>query len=248
VIGALRMLFVQTRADFVWYFWRDGEMVFWSLAFPVFFLFVFSFALGGGSSRQTSTFLIPGLIGAQVLSSGFWGVGAMLATFREKKVLRRIYLTPLPAWIFFSALVLYRMTLLALQAAILAAIGALVFHVRVVGNPIEILTILALGAATFVSLGAVIGALVRSTESANNIASVLTVPLAFVSDAYIPIDRFPAPVPGLLRLLPSTQFVDAFRGIAMDGQSLAHYAGWVGILILWTIAGTAVTARYFRWV
>ena len=248
MIGALRMLFVQTRADFVWYFWRDGEMVFWSLAFPVFFLFVFSFALGGGSSRQTSTFLIPGLIGAQVLSSGFWGVGAMLATFREKKVLRRIYLTPLPAWIFFSALVLYRMTLLALQAAILAAIGALVFHVRVVGNPIEILTILALGAATFVSLGAVIGALVRSTESANNIASVLTVPLAFVSDAYIPIDRFPAPVPGLLRLLPSTQFVDAFRGIAMDGQSLAHYAGWVGILILWTIAGTAVTARYFRWV
>jgi ABC-2 type transport system permease protein len=248
VIGALRMLFVQTRADFVWYFWRDGEMVFWSLAFPVFFLFVFSFALGGGSSRQTSTFLIPGLIGAQVLSSGFWGVGAMLATFREKKVLRRIYLTPLPAWIFFSALVLYRMTLLALQAAILAAIGALVFHVRVVGNPIEILTILALGAATFVSLGAVIGALVRSTESANNIASVLTVPLAFVSDAYIPIDRFPAPVPGLLRLLPSTQFVDAFRGIAMDGQSLAHYAGWVGILIVWTIAGTAVTARYFRWV
>ena len=248
MIGALRMLFVQTRADFVWYFWRDGEMVFWSLAFPVFFLFVFSFALGGGSSRQTSTFLIPGLIGAQVLSSGFWGVGAMLATFREKKVLRRIYLTPLPAWIFFSALVLYRMTLLALQAAILAAIGALVFHVRVVGNPIEILTILALGAATFVSLGAVIGALVRSTESANNIASVLTVPLAFVSDAYIPIDRLPAPVPGMLRLLPSTQFVDAFRGIAMDGQSLAHYAGWVGILILWTIAGTAVTARYFRWV
>jgi ABC-type multidrug transport system permease subunit len=244
----LRMLFVQTRADFVWYFWRDGEMVFWSLAFPVFFLFVFSFALGGASSRQTSTFLIPGLIGAQVLSSGFWGVGAMLATFREKKVLRRIYLTPLPAWIFFSALVLYRMTLLALQAAILAAIGALVFHVRVVGNPIEIVTILALGAATFVSLGAVIGALVRSTESANNIASVLTVPLAFVSDAYIPIDRFPAPVPGLLRLLPSTQFVDAFRGIAMDGQSLAHYAGWIGILVLWTIAGTAVTARYFRWV
>jgi ABC-type multidrug transport system permease subunit len=244
----LRLLFVQTRADFVWYFWRDGEMVFWSLAFPVFFLFVFSFALGGGSSRQTSTFLVPGLIGAQVFSSGFWGVGAMLSTFREKKVLRRIYLTPLPAWVFFAALVLYRMTLLAFQAGLLATIGALVFHVRIVGNPAEIAAILALGAATFVSLGAVIGAVVRSTESANNVASVLTVPLAFVSDAYIPVDRFPAPVPDILRLLPSTEFVDAFRGIAMDGQSLAHYAGWIGILALWAVAGTAVTARYFRWV
>jgi hypothetical protein len=71
---------------------------------------------------------------------------------------------------------------------------------------------------------------------------------AFVSDAYIPVDRFPAPVPGLLRLLPSTEFVDAFRGIAMDGQSLAHYAGWIDILALWAVAGTAVTARYFRWV
>jgi len=248
VIRALRLLYLQTRADFVWYFLRDGEMIFWSLAFPVFFLFVFSFALGSGSTRTTSTFLVPGLIGAQVLSSGFWGVGAMLATFREKKVLRRIYLTPLPAWTFFAALVLYRMTLLAAQAAILALIGALAFGVRVVGNPLEIVAILLIGAATFVSLGAVIGAVVRTTESANNVASVLTVPLAFVSDAYFPIDRFPAQVSGFLRWLPSTEFIDALRGIAMQGDSLAHFAGWIGLLVLWTIAGTAVTARYFRWV
>ncbi len=111
--GAIvRVLIAQTRANFTWYFLRDSEMLFWSLAIPIFFLFVFSFALGGGT-RGTSTFLVPGLIGAQVLSSGFWGVGAMLATFREKNVLRRIYLTPLPAWIFFASLVLYRMTLLA---------------------------------------------------------------------------------------------------------------------------------------
>ena len=153
----------------------------------------------------------------------------MLATFREKKVLRRIYLTPLPAWVFFAALVLYRMTLLALQAAILAAVGALVFHVRVIGNPIEILTILALGAATFVSLGAVIGALVRSTESANNIASVLTVPLAFVSDAYIPIDRFSGP--GSRALAPA----------AVDAVSSMPFAAspWTGNRSPTTPAGSA---------
>ena len=247
-MGSLRLLYAQTRMDFVWYFARDGEMIFWSLAFPIFFLFVFSFALGSGSTRQTSTFLVPGLIGAQVLSSGFWGIGAMLATFREKKVLRRIYLTPLPAWIFFAALVLYRMALLAFQAVLLAIVGALVFKVHVIGNPLEILTILALGAATFVSLGAVVGALVRSTESANNVASVLTVPLAFVSDAYFPIDRFPASVAGALRMLPSTEFVDALRGVAMYGEPLTHYGTWIVVLALWAVAGTAVTARFFRWV
>ena len=248
MIRSLRLLYAQTRADFVWYFWRDGEMIFWSLAFPIFFLFVFSFAFGAGSQHGVSTFLVPGLIGAQVMSSGFWGVGAMLATFRDKKTLRRIYLTPLPAWIFFAGLVLYRMTLLVMQAALLVTVGALVFHVHVTGNPFAIGAILVLGAATFVSLGSVIGAVVRSTESANNIASVLTVPLAFVSDAYFPIDRFPGHVPGLLRLLPSTQFVDALRGVAMYGDPLAHYAMWILTLSLWTIAGTAVTARYFRWV
>jgi len=246
--AVLRVLGAQTRANFIWYFWRDSEMIFWSLAIPVFFLFVFSFALGGGGTRGTSTFLVPGLIGAQVLSSGFWGVGAMLATFREKNVLRRIYLTPLPAWVFFASLVLYRMTLLALQALILAIVGGVVFHVRVMGNPGEIAVILLLGAATFVSLGTVIGAVVRSTESANNIASVLTVPLSFLSDAYIPIDRFPHPVAAALRLLPSTQFIDAFRGIAMHGDSLAHYGGWIALLCAWTILGTGVSARYFRWV
>ena len=242
-----RVLIAQTRANFIWYFWRDGEMIFWSLVIPLFFLFIFSFALGGATGR-TSTFLVPGLIGAQVLSSGFWGVGAMLASFREKKVLRRIYLTPLPSWVFFAALVLYRMTLLALQALLLAIAGALVFGVRIVGNPFEIAIVLALGAATFVSLGTVIGAVVRSTESANNIASVLTVPLAFLSDAYIPIDRFPPQIGAVLRLLPSTQFIDALRGIAMHGESLVHYGLWMAILVLWTIAGTAVSARYFRWV
>ncbi len=247
-MNVLRVLLAQTRANFIWYFWRDGEMIFWSLAIPVFFLFIFSFALGGGNTRQTSTFLVPGLIGAQVLSSGFWGVGAMLATFREKKLLRRIYLTPLPGWVFFASLVLYRMTLLALQALLLAIVGGLTFHVRVIGNPFEIAFILVLGAATFVSLGTVIGAVVRSTESANNIASVLTVPLAFLSDAYIPIDRFPAQIGALLRLLPSTQFIDAFRGIAMHGDSLAHFGGWIALLAVWTFAGTAVSARYFRWV
>ena len=128
--ATLRMLLVQTRMNFIWYFLRDGEMIFWSLAIPVFFLFIFSYALGFGSTRQTSTFLVPGLIGAQVLSSGFWGVGAQLATFREQKLLRRIYLTPLPSWVFFAALVLYRMTLLAAQAILLIGVGALVFGVR----------------------------------------------------------------------------------------------------------------------
>ena len=246
--ATFRVLVAQTRANFTWYFVRDSEMIFWSLAIPIFFLLVFSFALGGGSTETTSTFLVPGLIGAQVLSSGFWGVGAMLATFREKNVLRRIYLTPLPPWIFFASLVLYRMTLLAMQALVLAIVGGFVFHVRVAGNPVEIAIILVLGAATFVSLGTVIGAVVRSTESANNIASILTVPLSFLSDAYIPIDRFPHPVAAALRLLPSTQFIDAFRGISMHGESLAHYSVWVLLLCGWTIVGTTVSARYFRWV
>jgi len=52
----------------------------------------------------------------------------------------------------------------------------------------------------------------------------------------------------VLRLLPSTQFIDAFRGIAMHGESLAHYGLWIVILALWTIVGTSVSARYFRWV
>lgn len=242
------MLVEQTRMNFVWYFWRDGEMIFWSLAIPVFFLIVFSFALGMGSAKRASTFLVPGLIAAQVFSSGFWGVGAMLATFREKKLLRRIYLTPLNPSTFFAALVLYRMTLLAMQAALLVLVGAVTFNVHVVGNPLAVIAILALGAGTFVALGTVIGALAKTAESANNFASVLTVPLSFLSDAYIPLDNFPPPVAHALRLLPSTQFVDAFRGVAMYGEPIWHYAPWIGILALWALAATTISARFLRWV
>jgi len=244
----LRMFLVQTKANFVWYFRRDGEMMFWTLAMPVFFLVLFSFAFSSGPNSGSSRFLVPGIIGAQVLSSGFWGVGVMLATFREKHLLRRIYITPMPPWVFFASLVVYRMALLAAQATILITVGALVFHVRIIGNPGAILAILLLGTATFVSLGTIIGALARTTESANNIASILTVPLAFLSDAYVPIDRFPHAVSSALRMLPSTQFIDTFRDVSVYGAPLAHYGVWILMLVLWTIAGTVISARTFRWV
>ncbi|MEA2689913.1 MAG: type transport system permease protein [Candidatus Eremiobacteraeota bacterium] len=244
----LRMFLMQTKMNFVWYFRRDGEMMFWTLAMPVFFLVLFSFAFSTGPNSGSAKFLVPGIIGAQVLSSGFWGVGVMLATFREKHLLRRVYLTPMPPWVFFGSLVVYRMVLLAAQAVILVAAGALLFHVRITGNPLEILAILLLGTATFISLGTIIGALARTTESANNIASILTVPLAFLSDAYVPIDRFPHAVSSALRLLPSTQFIDTFRDVSTYGAPLAHYGAWIGLLVLWAIAGTLISARTFRWV
>src|ERR1700681_2807481 len=172
----------------------------------------------------------------------------MLATFREKHLLRRVYLTPMPPAVFFASLVVYRVALLVAQATILVTVGALVFHVHIVGNPLEIVAILLLGTATFVSLGTIIGALARTTESANNIASVLTVPLAFLSDAYVPIDRFPHAVSATLRMLPSTQFIDTFRDVAIGGASLSHYGVWLGLLGLWTIAGTAISASIFRWI
>ncbi len=244
----LRMFTTQTKMNFLWYFRRDGEMMFWTLAMPVFFLVLFSFAFSEGTGAKSSTFLVPGIIGAQVLSSGFWGVGVMLATFREKHLLRRVYLTPMPAGVFFASLVAYRVALLATQAIILGTVGTLIFHVHITGNPLVILAVLILGTATFVSLGTIIGALARTTESANNVASILTIPLAFLSDAYIPIDRFPHAVSAFLRLLPSTQFIETFRGVSVGGEPLTQFTVWLVLLAVWMVAGTLVSARTFRWV
>jgi ABC-2 type transport system permease protein len=247
-MNPMRMFLIQTKMNFLWYFRRDGEMMFWTLAMPVFFLVLFSFAFAQGPSSRSASFLVPGIIGAQVLSSGFWGVGVMLATFREKNLLRRVYLTPMPHWIFFASLVAYRVALLAVQAIILVTVGSLLFHVKIIGNPFSVVGVLLLGTATFVSLGTIIGALARTTESANNIASILTVPLAFVSDAYIPIDRFPHAVSSALRLLPSTQFIDTFRDVSVYGASVANYGVWIAVLVAWAIVGTLISARTFRWI
>ncbi|TAM58611.1 ABC transporter permease [bacterium] len=247
-MSTLRMLLAQTKMNFVWYLFRDGEMMFWALAMPIFFLVLFSFAFGFGNTTQASAFLVPGLIGAQVLTLGFFGVGVMLAQFREQKVLRRIYLTPLPPWVFFAALVLYRLTLLAFQSSILALAGSVFFHVHFTGNVLDMIAMLAIGALTFVSLGTLVGAVTKTAESANNLASVLTVPLAFLSDAYIPLDRFPSTVSAPLHLLPSTQFIDALRGVTTGGEPLAHFSLWIVVLLCWALGGMLLSARIFRWV
>ena len=164
------------------------------------------------------------------------------------KVLRRIYLTPLPTGRSSPRSCSTAIALLALQAVLLRPGGNARLQRARRRDPLEIIFILALGATTFVSLGSVIGAVVKKAESANNIASVLTVPLAFLSDAYIPLERLPRA--GVERVPPAS--VDPVhrrvsRGLDVRRPARA-FRGWIIALACWAVAGTVVSARFFRWV
>ena len=244
----LRMFLTQTKMNFVWYFQRDGEMIFWTLAMPVFFLVLFSFAFSTGPNSGASSFLVPGHHRRASAELGILG--------RRRDARDVPGEAPAAAGLpHADAAVDIFCRARGLPRSVVGRASDDSGHRRGTRlpradrrQPLEIGAILLLGTATFVSLGTIIGALARTTESANNIASVLSVPLAFLSDAYVPIDRFPHAVSSTLRLLPSTQFIDTFRDVSVYGHPLAQYGAWIIVLVLWTLAGTAISARTFRWV
>ncbi len=94
-------------------------------------------------------FLIPGLLGMNLMNSGMWGIGFALVDMRQRKLLKRFVGTPMRRSDFLLALMSSRLVLMILEIGLLLALGVLVFHMRVLGSVAAILFLGAVGAVAF---------------------------------------------------------------------------------------------------
>lgn len=192
-------------------------------------------------------FFLPGILAMAVTQSAVFGLGITLVEWRQRRVLRRLRLSPTPAREVVLSRVVLGMVLALVQALFLVLVGWLVFGVHLRGAPWAVPLVAAIGALPFVALGVVVGAVAKSTGAAAGISNLLTLPMVFLAGVFFPTSGAPSIVRAISSVLPLTFLVDSLRDVAVRGHGVAATFPNLAVLLGFTVVFAAIGARVFRW-
>ncbi|HZT72602.1 MAG TPA: ABC transporter permease [Terriglobales bacterium] len=191
-------------------------------------------------------FLIPGLLGMNLMNSGMW-LGFALVEMRQRKLLKRLVATPMRRADFLLALGSSRLLLMLLEVFLLLACGVWLFRMRVMGSWGAILILGVIGAIGFSAMGLLASARAEKIESASGIINLVTMPMWVFSGVFFSYERFPHAVLPLIRALPLTALNDALRAVILQGAPLASQGWQMLIVALWGGLAFLLALKWFRW-
>ncbi len=199
------------------------------------------------SGSRYIDFLIPGLVGIGLMSSGLWGVGYALTDMRAKKLLKRLVATPMKKGEFLFSFLLVRAAFVVVEVPPLLLFGWVVFDVRVHGSMILVGLITILGAFTFAGLGLLVGSRTSSSEVVQGLINFVSLPMYMCSGVFFSADRFPDWSQPIVRALPLTALNDALRRTITDGVGMSGIAPQLAIVAAWGVGAFVIALRLFRW-
>jgi len=191
--------------------------------------------------------LVPGLLGMQLLSGALWGTAWNIVTARQRKLLKRLAATPMRRSHYLLSFRLAGLVFVPIQAMVLFIFARLTFGVVIHGSWLAMLALSLLASWSFAGLGLLCAARAENTETANGLINLVTMPMFVLSGVFFSSERFPALVRPAIRVLPLSAFNDALRHVVNDGASLWSQALPIGVLLAWGIVSSVVALRLFRW-
>jgi ABC-2 type transport system permease protein len=192
-------------------------------------------------------FLIPGLLGMNLMNSGMWGIGFVLVEMRQRKLLKRFIATPMRRTDFLLALTSSRLVLMVVEVGLLLSFGVLIFHMRVLGSIASVAALGALGAITFGGIGLLTACRAQKIETISGLINVVMMPMWIFSGVFFSYERFPAMAHPFIQALPLTALNDALRATILEGATLASQSGRLLVLALWGGISFVLALRWFRW-
>jgi ABC-2 type transport system permease protein len=192
-------------------------------------------------------FLIPGLIGMNLLAGSMWGVGYVIVDMRVRKLLKRFMATPMKRSHFLASALGGRMVFMVPELIVILGAGVLLFGFPIRGNVFSILLVSLLGATSFTGLGLLAACRAQKLETVSGIMNVIMMPMWLLSGVFFSPERFPAIFQPFIQALPLTQFNNALRAIILEGASLDSQIGRIALIAAWGAISYLCTLRWFRW-
>jgi ABC-2 type transport system permease protein len=230
-------------------FWRNREAAFFTFFLPVIFFLVFGSIYGNDtiSGIRGAPFLEAGMIGYGVASTCFAGLAITMVIRRESGVLKRVRATPLPPWTYLVAVLASTFLTFVVEAALLIALGRILFSVALPTRPLSLLAALVIGAVGFAALGLGLTSLVRTAEGSSAVVNVFYLPMAIISGTFFSPQRYPGFLKAIADVLPLTYFTKLTRDVMVRHHHLWSEGGSIGVVLLWGAIGIAAAIRGFRW-
>ena len=192
-------------------------------------------------------FLLPGLIGLNLLGTGMWGIGFPVANARQLKLLKRLIATPMRHRDYLLSLMLARIVWLVLEVVAILAFGWFAFGVRMRGSWPGFVAVTLIGAQSFSAMGLLVASRARTIEAVSGLMNVVMMPMWLLSGSFFSSERFPAVMQPLIQALPLTAANDALRALMNEGASFAATLPELGILVAWGLVSFVLALWWFRW-
>ncbi|QNI33579.1 ABC transporter permease [Alloacidobacterium dinghuense] len=192
-------------------------------------------------------FVVPGLLGMNLMGSAIWGLGFSVVEARQKKLLKRLVASPMPRWQYLAAYLLSRLVMLVIEVVAFLGFARLVFGVPFRGSMWQLAFLCILTSLSFSALGLLIASRARTMEAASGLMNLVMLPMWILSGVFFSASRFPAVIQPVVRALPLTAAIDALRGNMLQGIGLAQLMAPVAILLTWLVLPFVVALRIFRW-
>lgn len=192
-------------------------------------------------------FVVPGLVGMNLMGTGLWGIGFSLVMARSRKMLKRLAATPMRRSHFLLAQMLGRLSFLVLEVGALLLFARFAFGVPIRGSMFALIVVTFLGALMFAGIGLLIASRTRTIEGISGLMNVVMLPMWILSGIFFSTERFPAVMQPFVQALPLTAVNDSLRAVMIDGASLASQTGELAIVGAWGIGAFAAALWLFRW-
>lgn len=203
---------------------------------------------GHARSDTYAAFLVPGLVGLNLLTMGLFTVGMVTVSYREKGKFRRLAVTPLPKWVFLSGQLLQRATVVAIQTILILAAARFGFGISNQGSYLTFTALILLGTTAFVAMGFALSSLASTVETYAPISNLVFFPMMLLSGVYFSLDGAPQWMQKSVLVMPLAPFLRALRAVYNDGSTLAGHALGLGIVAAWAFVSFAIAVRRFKWV
>jgi ABC-2 type transport system permease protein len=234
-------------------FWRNPAAAFFTFAFPLMFLVIFTSLFGSGTADvgrrefSVAALYVPGIAAFSVITACYTNIAISVTFARDEGVLKRIHGTPLPGWAYVLARVLHAVVIAVVLVAIVAAFGRIFYDVSLPTGAalLRFVVTLVVGAASFAALGLAITAVIPNADASPAIVNASILPLLFVSGVFIPVsDAMPRWVDVVGKIFPIRHYVDS-----MNAAFLGMPFSWGDVLFVaaWGVAGLVLASRFFSW-
>lgn len=192
-------------------------------------------------------FVVPGLLGMNLMGSGIWGLGFTIVDARRKRLLKRLIATPMSRTQYLASFVLSRLTLLVLEVGALLGFALLAFGVPMRGSVLSLLVICLLSALSFGALGLLLASRARTVEGVSGLMNLVMLPMWIFSGVFFSAARFPDAFQPLIQALPLTAVNDALRASMLEGAGWERLGPELAIIAAWMVVSFTLAVRLFRW-
>lgn len=192
-------------------------------------------------------YTFSGLLGFSLIGLGIFGPVNIFPELKKQGILRRLHTTPLRVWQYFLAMVASQVVQGLVAIAVLFVIAISLFHLKVVGNYVEIGVFLVLAITMMLGIGLALGGWAKNERQAAPIANLVVFPMMFLSGTFFPRFLMPEWLQHVSGFLPLTPAIDGIRLMATEGKGFIDILPQLGLMGLWLIVIYCIAFRVFRW-